>query len=80
VHCNKIIHHKPKKCTFSKLKIKNVEHVHFFGLCCISKDCLKNRRTKFGAIIKDKAVPLQDLRLPEGFRRLRLPDFKTIDT
>ena len=26
------------------------------------------------------AVPLQDWTGPEGFRRLRLPDFKTIDT
>jgi hypothetical protein len=30
--------------------------------------------------VKGKAIPLQALRGPEGFRRLRLPDFKTIGT
>jgi hypothetical protein len=29
---------------------------------------------------KDKAIPLQVLTGPEGSRRLRLPDFKTIGT
>jgi hypothetical protein len=29
---------------------------------------------------KGKATPLQALRDPEGSRRLRLPDFKTIGT
>jgi hypothetical protein len=30
--------------------------------------------------IKGKAIPLQTLAGPEGSRRLRLPDFKTIGT
>jgi hypothetical protein len=30
--------------------------------------------------IKSKAIPLQALTGPEGSRRLRLPDFKTIGT
>jgi hypothetical protein len=30
--------------------------------------------------VKGKAVPLQALRGPEGLRRMRLPDFKTIGT
>jgi hypothetical protein len=29
---------------------------------------------------KGKAIPLQACTCPEGSRRLRLPDFKTIDT
>jgi hypothetical protein len=29
---------------------------------------------------KDKAIPLQALTDPEGSRRLRFPDFKTIGT
>jgi len=29
---------------------------------------------------KGKAIPLQVWTVPEGSRRLRLPDFKTIDT
>jgi hypothetical protein len=29
---------------------------------------------------KGKAIPLQALIGPEGFRRLKLPDFKTIGT
>jgi hypothetical protein len=31
-------------------------------------------------LIKGKAIPLQALTGPEGSRRLRLPDFKTIGT
>jgi len=34
----------------------------------------------FTILIKGKAVPLQAWTGPEGFRRLRLPDFKTIGT
>ena len=30
--------------------------------------------------IKGKAIPLQAWTGPEGSRRLRLPDFKTVDT
>jgi hypothetical protein len=29
---------------------------------------------------KGKAIPLQALTVPEGSRRMRLPDFKTIGT
>jgi hypothetical protein len=35
-----------------------------------------NKRTD----VKGKAIPLQDLTVPEGSRSLRLPDFKTIGT
>jgi hypothetical protein len=31
-------------------------------------------------IVKDKAIPLQAWTGPEGSRRLRLPDFKTVGT
>jgi hypothetical protein len=31
-------------------------------------------------IIKGKAIPLQVLTGPEGFRKLRLPDFMTVGT
>jgi hypothetical protein len=34
----------------------------------------------FSPLVKDKAIPLQALTGPEGSRRLRLPDFKTIGT
>jgi hypothetical protein len=33
-----------------------------------------------GKNVKGKAIPLQALTGPEGSRRLRLPDFKTIST
>jgi len=36
--------------------------------------------TRAGTVIKDKAVPLQAWTGPEGSRKLRLPDFKTIGT
>jgi hypothetical protein len=29
---------------------------------------------------KGRAIPVKAWTVPEGFRRLRLPDFKTIDT
>jgi hypothetical protein len=32
------------------------------------------------SIIKGKAIPLHTWTGPKGFRRLRLPDFKTIGT
>jgi len=32
------------------------------------------------ALLKGTAIPLQAWTGPEGFRRLRLPDFKTIGT
>jgi hypothetical protein len=32
------------------------------------------------AVLKGKAIPLQALTGPEGSRRLRFPDFKTIGT
>jgi len=34
----------------------------------------------FEALIKGKAIPLQAWTGPEGSRRLRLPDFKTVGT
>jgi len=34
----------------------------------------------FGRKVKGKAIPLQAGTGPEGSRRLRLPDFKTIGT
>ena len=35
--------------------------------------------TKFGIELKGKAIPLQAWTGPEGSRKLRLPDFKTVD-
>jgi hypothetical protein len=40
----------------------------------------QRNRERFVLYIKAKAMPLQALRIPEGPRRLRLPDFKTIGT
>jgi hypothetical protein len=37
-------------------------------------------RSREGNTGKGKAIPLQAWRGPEGTRRLRLPDFKTIGT
>ena len=34
----------------------------------------------FDCCVKGKEIPLQALTSPEGSRRLRLPDFKTIGT
>jgi hypothetical protein len=36
--------------------------------------------SKHVGAVKGKAIPLQALTGPEGSRRLRLPDFKTIST
>jgi hypothetical protein len=58
------------------------------SICC--EMCLNNNKNstnmKLGTCIikciisvKGKAIPLQALTGPEGSRRLRLPDFMTID-
>jgi hypothetical protein len=43
-----------------------------------------HKHVKLGVLLyrfkKGKAIPLQALTGPEGSRRLRLPDFMTIDT
>ena len=45
---------------------------YMFGVCCaLSEQNL---------FAKGKAIPLQAWTGPEGSRRLRLPDFKTVDT
>jgi hypothetical protein len=36
--------------------------------------------TQYNIINKARAIPLQALTGPEGSRRLRIPDFKTIGT
>jgi hypothetical protein len=43
---------------------------------------IRNCRAHLQGLVKrkDKAIPLQALTGPEVFRRLRLPDFKTIGT
>jgi hypothetical protein len=41
---------------------------------------LKVINNSVSGYIKCKAIPLQTLTGPEGSRRLRLPDFKTIGT
>jgi len=40
----------------------------------------ENKCSQVFTYSKGKAIPLQALTGPEGFRRLRLPDFKTIGT
>jgi hypothetical protein len=37
-------------------------------------------RMKYITKVKGEAIPLQTLAGPEGSRRLRLPDFKTVGT
>jgi hypothetical protein len=44
------------------------------------KSGLEKVRRIFFVLVKGKANPLHALRGPEGSRRLRLPDFKTIGT
>jgi len=41
---------------------------------------LRKKRIKPSVLSKGKAIPLQAWTGPEGFRRLRLSDFKTICT
>jgi hypothetical protein len=43
-------------------------------MICVSVSLLQK------VFIKDKAIPLQAWTGPEGFRKLRLPDFKTVGT
>jgi hypothetical protein len=41
---------------------------------------LNNSNNNNNKEVKGKAIPLQDLTGPEGYRRFRFPDFKTIGT
>jgi len=43
-------------------------------------DIIKIEKFKFFILSKGKSIPLQTWTGPEGSRRLRLPDFKTIST
>jgi hypothetical protein len=45
----------------------------------VDKD-LKEQSEELETSVKGKEIPLQAWRDPEGSRRLRLPDFKTIGT
>jgi len=40
----------------------------------------KTECNTFTIVVKGKAIPLQAWTGPEGFRRLRFPDFKTVGT
>jgi hypothetical protein len=51
-----------------------------FGRDNIVNDNQIKRRIIAWKQVKGKAIPLQVLTGPEGSRRLRLPDFKTIGT
>jgi hypothetical protein len=48
--------------------------------CCIQSDHLFARMFSAAVLSKKQEIPLQSLTGPEGSRRLRLPDFKTIGT
>ena len=42
--------------------------------------CTKTIVPKFDKKVKGKVIPLQAWTEPEGSRRIRLPDFKTVGT
>jgi hypothetical protein len=62
----------------AKVVVK-VKHSHYMYnvYCNVLSTCNKS---KVRGIMKGKAIPLQAWTVPEGSRRLRLPDFKTIGT
>jgi hypothetical protein len=55
---------------------------HLLGITKLDKENNQCVRGKTGAhnAVKGKAIPLQAWTGPEGSRRLRLPDFKTVGT
>jgi hypothetical protein len=59
-----------------------VVNVDSFGSKCIEIQPPHSNKYTVTEIVegKGKAIPLQSLTGPEGSRRLRLPDFKTIGT
>jgi hypothetical protein len=55
--------------------------VKIFGFTRSSIYCIYDiSRLRVKVKGKGKAIPLQALTGPEGFRRLRIPDFKTVAT
>ena len=59
----------------TKQKVYNNNNNVIFSICSIKHHIVKGKGKG-----KGKAIPLQAWTGPEGSRRLRLPDFKTIGT
>jgi hypothetical protein len=57
--------------------IKKIITTLFTRICRLLDD---GRSSWPKLVVKAEAIPLQALTAPEGSRRLRLPDFKTIGT
>ena len=55
------------------ISVTNIAHLYVFPYVIVNKHILI-------IIDKGKAIPLQSWTDPEGSRRLRLPDFKTVGT
>jgi hypothetical protein len=61
-------------CVFNILSLSETSHENVtFGFAAFCKCIYKGKG-------KGKAIPLQAWTGPEGSRRLRLPDFKTVGT
>jgi hypothetical protein len=73
-----------KKLDITSILLKYVEKINILSL--LQKNCryftarhvLKG--LNFGELYLGKTIPLQALTGPQGYRSLRLPDFKTIGT
>jgi hypothetical protein len=61
------------------MKITNKMH-YIKGKATNKMHYIKGKATNKMHYIKGKAIPLQAWTGPEGCRRLRLPDFKTVGT
>ena len=59
---------------------QNIHEVQAAKLLCLQNDKQLVKKTTIHVTGKGKAIPLQAWTSPEGSRRLRLPDFKTIGT
>jgi len=56
--------------------VTGIFHLHNPSSCCMALESTK----PLTETSKGKAIPLQAWTGPEGSRRLRLPDFKTVGT
>jgi hypothetical protein len=70
--------HEEANRRFSRLKRTRLSEIQTTVEGSYSAICYQIRKTIYSVFTKGKAIPLQVWTGPEGSRRLRLPDFKTV--
>jgi len=62
------------------VKMSECSYLLVLSVRCNISEAAERNLTKFGIEVKGKAIQLQPWTGPEGSRRIRFPDFKTVGT